>query len=285
MLSEKVFGQYDKLRGQIVVMPHPDAVADLLAAKGLGGGLFLLRALYRNRARRWPRAQGAERGRRRSTARRRFSILGATKAYIAAHPQGGGSGRQGDGRGRAASSTTIRATPPQIFLAHEPSKTLDAATLAAVIGDIKDEFGSTVHGVAGVRRFHGPARRAQSAAAELEGNRRAGAVELAEHASGRGPDFFYAAAALDLTAASDYEEDAMADRMLNVVCICGSLRKASYNRMVMNALPGACAAEHEISEAPPFAEFSALQCRHCRKRPAYRRRCRSSPTRSAPPTA
>jgi NitT/TauT family transport system substrate-binding protein len=34
MRSEKVFGQYDKLRGQIVVMTHPDAVADLTAAKG-----------------------------------------------------------------------------------------------------------------------------------------------------------------------------------------------------------------------------------------------------------
>ena len=30
----------------------------------------------------------------------------------------------------------------------------------------------------------------------------------------------------------------MADKTLNVVCICGSLRKGSYNRMVMNALPG-----------------------------------------------
>ena len=29
----------------------------------------------------------------------------------------------------------------------------------------------------------------------------------------------------------------MADKMLNVICICGSLRKGSYNRMVMNALP------------------------------------------------
>ncbi len=30
----------------------------------------------------------------------------------------------------------------------------------------------------------------------------------------------------------------MADRTLTVVSICGSLRKASYNRMVMQALPG-----------------------------------------------
>jgi chromate reductase, NAD(P)H dehydrogenase (quinone) len=47
----------------------------------------------------------------------------------------------------------------------------------------------------------------------------------------------------------------MADRTLNVICICGSLRKASYNRMVMNALPGLAPAGMSITEAPPFAEF------------------------------
>ena len=47
----------------------------------------------------------------------------------------------------------------------------------------------------------------------------------------------------------------MADKTLNVVCICGSLRKASYNRMVMNALPGLAPPNMKLSEAPPFAEF------------------------------
>jgi chromate reductase, NAD(P)H dehydrogenase (quinone) len=48
----------------------------------------------------------------------------------------------------------------------------------------------------------------------------------------------------------------MADKVLNVVCICGSLRKASYNRMVMNALPGLAPAGMSIKEAPSFADFS-----------------------------
>jgi len=47
----------------------------------------------------------------------------------------------------------------------------------------------------------------------------------------------------------------MADTILNVVCICGSLRKASYNRMVMNALPALAPPNMTLSEAPPFAEF------------------------------
>ena len=47
----------------------------------------------------------------------------------------------------------------------------------------------------------------------------------------------------------------MADKTLNVVSICGSLRKGSYNRMVMNALQGYAPGGMRITEAPPFAAF------------------------------
>lgn len=47
----------------------------------------------------------------------------------------------------------------------------------------------------------------------------------------------------------------MADRTLNVIAICGSLRKGSYNRMIVNLLPGWAPAEMKVSEAPPWAEF------------------------------
>jgi chromate reductase, NAD(P)H dehydrogenase (quinone) len=47
----------------------------------------------------------------------------------------------------------------------------------------------------------------------------------------------------------------MADKASNVITICGSLRKGSYNRMVMNLLPGWAPANVKISEAPPFSEF------------------------------
>ena len=33
----------------------------------------------------------------------------------------------------------------------------------------------------------------------------------------------------------------MAEKTIKVLCICGSLRKGSYNHMVMNELPGSCA--------------------------------------------
>jgi chromate reductase len=47
----------------------------------------------------------------------------------------------------------------------------------------------------------------------------------------------------------------MPDKTLNVISICGSLRKGSYNRMVMNLLPGYAPESMKITEAPPFAEF------------------------------
>ena len=47
----------------------------------------------------------------------------------------------------------------------------------------------------------------------------------------------------------------MADRTLNVVSICGSLRKGSYNRIVINELPGLAPESMQIREAPPYHEF------------------------------
>jgi chromate reductase, NAD(P)H dehydrogenase (quinone) len=42
---------------------------------------------------------------------------------------------------------------------------------------------------------------------------------------------------------------------MNIVAICGSLRRGSYNRMLMQALPSLAPAGMSIKEAPSFAEF------------------------------
>jgi len=47
----------------------------------------------------------------------------------------------------------------------------------------------------------------------------------------------------------------MADKTLNVVSMCGSLRKGSYNRIVMNALQGYAPDGMHIAETPSYAEF------------------------------
>ena len=47
----------------------------------------------------------------------------------------------------------------------------------------------------------------------------------------------------------------MAETALNVVSICGSLRKGSYNRILMSALPGLAPEGMQIAEAPPYTDF------------------------------
>jgi chromate reductase len=44
----------------------------------------------------------------------------------------------------------------------------------------------------------------------------------------------------------------MSDSKINVLTICGSLRKGSYNRMLMNALPALAPASLGFSEAPSY---------------------------------
>jgi chromate reductase len=43
--------------------------------------------------------------------------------------------------------------------------------------------------------------------------------------------------------------------MANIVSICGSLRKGSYNRMVMTALAGLAPPGMSVKEAPPYAQL------------------------------
>jgi chromate reductase len=47
----------------------------------------------------------------------------------------------------------------------------------------------------------------------------------------------------------------MADKSYNVISICGSLRKGSFNRMLMNSLQGLAPPGMTIKEAPPFTGF------------------------------
>ena len=63
----------------------------------------------------------------------------------------------------------------QIYLTHEPSGTLTGAAMDAVIGEIKDEFGSAVYGVQAMADFmgrHGELKRRR----EVGRNRRTGFI-------------------------------------------------------------------------------------------------------------
>ena len=83
-----------------------------------------------------------------------FLILGATRAYIAAHPKIA----QVVDEAMDEAARVIRDDPQRaarIYLTHEPSKALDAADVAAVLTVNKDAFGSAVEGIQAFADFMG----------------------------------------------------------------------------------------------------------------------------------
>jgi len=153
MQSERVFGQYDRLRSQIVILSHADAAAALIAGNGPITGYFSTApfsevALADGRIHKVLSAADVVDG------KASFLIMGAAKAYVAAHPKVPEAvAKAMDEAARVIHDDPRRAA--EIYLAHEPSKTLDVAGLAAILGDIKDEFGSPVHGVQAFADFMG----------------------------------------------------------------------------------------------------------------------------------
>jgi NitT/TauT family transport system substrate-binding protein len=153
MASEKVFGRYDRLRGQVVAMSHADAV------DALGGGepqgkitAYFSSPPYTQLALRDADVHAILKSTEVMNGKFSFLVLGATKAAIERQPQmpeivAGAI----DEAARLIHDDPRRAA--QIFLTHEPSGTLNGATAAAVIGDIKDEFGSAVYGVQAMAEF------------------------------------------------------------------------------------------------------------------------------------
>jgi NitT/TauT family transport system substrate-binding protein len=153
MQSEKVLGRYDKLRAQTIVLPHPQALADLLAGTNSIAGYFSSApftqiALGDSRVHKVLSAADVVEG------KASFLMLGATKAYIGAHPKAA----EAVAKAIDEAARIIRTDPhhaAEIYLVHEPSKTMSAAALAGVIADIKDEFGSPVYGIAAFADFMG----------------------------------------------------------------------------------------------------------------------------------
>jgi len=153
MEAEKVFGQYDRLRKQIVVMPHPDAAAALMAEAGPVSGYFSSApfteiALADGRIHKVLSAADVIDG------KASFLIMGATKSYVMAHP----GAAEAVAKAMDEAARMIHDDPhhaAEIYLVHEPSKTLDVAALTTIIDGIKNEFGSAVHGVQAFADFMG----------------------------------------------------------------------------------------------------------------------------------
>jgi NitT/TauT family transport system substrate-binding protein len=153
MQSEKLFGQYDRLRDQVVELAPADALGALIAGEGPATAFFSSPpftqiALKDARVHQILNSEDVIGG------KASFLILGATGGYVAAHPKIAEMiDRAMDEAARVIHDDPRRAA--QIYLAHEPSKALDAADIEAVLKDNKDEFGSAVEGIQAFADFLG----------------------------------------------------------------------------------------------------------------------------------
>jgi NitT/TauT family transport system substrate-binding protein len=153
MQSEKTFGKFDHLLDQIVMLPHPEAIAALADNTGQATAYFssppfteiVLRA---------GNVHAILSSSDVMNGKSSFLILGAHRSYVRAQPQMAELVAKAiDEAARLIRDDPKRAA--QIYLTHEPSAALNGAAMEAIIRDVKDEFGSPVYGVQATADFMG----------------------------------------------------------------------------------------------------------------------------------
>jgi NitT/TauT family transport system substrate-binding protein len=151
--SEKVFGNSAKLRSQVVAMPHAEAI-NALVAGGSAVTAYFSSAPFTQLAVRDANIHKVLDSAEVMNGKSSFLVMGATKYYVGAHPKETEAVVKAmDEAARIIHDDPRRAA--QIYLTHEPSKTLDVADFEAVLKDIRDEFGSAVYGVQAFADFMG----------------------------------------------------------------------------------------------------------------------------------
>lgn len=152
MQAEKVFGRYDRLQDQTVVLPPAEAIAALIS--GGGPAAYFSSTPYTQIALADGRVHKVLTSSEVIGGKSSFLVMGATAGYVAAHPKTS----EVIVKAMAEAARVIHDDPrraAQIYLAHEPSRTLSQAAVEAVVSEIKDEFGSAVYGVDAFSDFLG----------------------------------------------------------------------------------------------------------------------------------
>jgi len=151
MQSEKIFGKFDHLRNQIVMLSHPQAIAALADNNGQATAYFSSPP-FTQIALRTTNVHALLSSSDVMNGKSSFLILGALRSYINAQPQVAELATKAINE----AARLIRDDPKraaQIYLTHEPSAALNAATMEAIIRDTKDEFGSPIYGVQATADF------------------------------------------------------------------------------------------------------------------------------------
>ena len=155
ILSEKTFGegQKDKLKTQVVALPHPESIGAILSGISevkayFSTPPFTQIALDSGKAHKLASSEDAFGG------RSSFLVLGGTKRWIDANPrlipvliaavQEAADFIRKDPKGAA-----------EIYLKVEPSKMLDELKVEAMLKSMPDDFGTQVHAVKAYADFMG----------------------------------------------------------------------------------------------------------------------------------
>ncbi len=144
--ASETFGQPDRLRGQVVAMPHADALTDLISG-GSAVAAYFSSPPFTQIGLQDARVHAILRSEDVVGGKASFLILGARRGYVNVHS---GIAEAVD-RAMDEAARVIRDDPgraARIFLAHEPSRALDARVLEEVLRDNRDEFGSAVESIA-----------------------------------------------------------------------------------------------------------------------------------------
>jgi sulfonate transport system substrate-binding protein len=151
MQSEKTFGKFDRLRNQIVMLAHPQAIAALADNNGEITAYFSSPP-FTQIARRAANVHAVLSSSDVMNGKSSFLILGALRSYVSAQPQVAELVMKAiDEAARLIRDDPKRAA--QIYLTHEPSAALNGAAMEAIIRETKDEFGSPVYGVQATADF------------------------------------------------------------------------------------------------------------------------------------
>lgn len=153
MQSEKIFGQYDRLRRQVVDLSPVDALTALIDGAS-PVTVFFASPPFTQIALKDPHIHQILSSEEVIGGKASFLIMGASRSYIEEHPKVSQVIDQSmDEAARLIHDDPRRAA--QIYLTHEPSKALDAADIQAVLKANKEEFGSAVEGVQAFADFLG----------------------------------------------------------------------------------------------------------------------------------
>jgi len=151
MQSEKTFGKFDRLRDQIVMLSHPQAIAALADNNGQATAYFSSPP-FTQIALRAANVHAILSSSEVMNGKSSFLILGALRSYVSAQPQVAEVVAKAiDEAARLIRDDPKRAT--QIYLSREPSAALNSAAVEAIIRETKDEFGSPVYGVQATADF------------------------------------------------------------------------------------------------------------------------------------